>query len=213
MSILSRFPIINATLISSGLFFSGDVLCQFIEHKQKKDEKFNWEHPRSLKMGLYGLTVAGPVFHLWYTRALPYLCNRLPTPFHSSKIRLSLSKLVLDEVFFSPSVIVAFFSVMGYLEGHTVEEVKQKLRKEFVQTYLLDAAVWPPIQLVNFRYVPIMHQATVVNSCNVFWNAYLSYAQHSHVDLVGYLKKLSGKFSPSSQPPSAQLPSSESKSH
>ena len=35
---------------------------------------------------------------------------------------------------------------------------------------------WIPIQIVNFRYVPVRHQLNVVLITSVIWTAFLSFA-------------------------------------
>eukprot|EP01039_Chlorochromonas_danica_P003101 gene3101-3395_t len=41
-------------------------------------------------------------------------------------------------------------------------------------TYLTDCAVWPPLQLVNFTFVPLRFQFLYVNVANLAWNTFLS---------------------------------------
>jgi hypothetical protein len=45
----------------------------------------------------------------------------------------------------------------------------------YLMTYISDSIVWPPLQLINFSFVPVRYQFLYVNTCNLFWNAFLSY--------------------------------------
>ena len=45
----------------------------------------------------------------------------------------------------------------------------------YLMTYVSDSIVWPPLQLINFSFVPVRYQFLYVNTCNLFWNTFLSY--------------------------------------
>lgn len=87
-------------------------------------------------------------------------------------------KLAADCFLFDPAYLVLFFSTTNAMEGRTLGEIGAKLRADLPTTYLVDVAVWLPIQTVNFRWVPVVYQALFVQSCNIGWNAYLSFVQH-----------------------------------
>ena len=88
-------------------------------------------------------------------------------------------KLVADIIIFDPVYLAFFFSVTGLLEGKGLAQIEEKLRSSFAGTYLIDMAVWFPIQLLNFRFVPVQYQALFCQVCNVGWNAFLSFILHS----------------------------------
>lgn len=89
-------------------------------------------------------------------------------------------KLAMDTFLFDPLYLALFFSATGLMEGRRMGEIGQKLREDLATTWLVDMVVWTPIQTINFRYVPVLYQALVVQSCNIGWNAYLSFVQHRH---------------------------------
>ena len=41
-----------------------------------------------------------------------------------------------------------------------------------------DCAVWPPLMLINFLYVPPAYRVLYVNSATVAWNIFLSNVKH-----------------------------------
>jgi hypothetical protein len=89
-------------------------------------------------------------------------------------------KLFADCALFDPAYLALFFTTTGSLEGKSPREIWHKLRIDLLPTYIVDVAVWFPIQTINFRYVPVTYQPLVVQSCNIGWNAYLSFVQHDH---------------------------------
>lgn len=91
-------------------------------------------------------------------------------------------KLAADCFLFDPAYLALFFTTTNAMEGRQPEEIVKKLRTDLLPTYLVDIAVWLPIQTINFRWVPVVYQALFVQSCNIGWNAYLSFVQHNHTD-------------------------------
>lgn len=87
-------------------------------------------------------------------------------------------KLAMDTFVFDPAYLALFFTATSLMEGRSLAEVGRRLRTDLAPTWLVDIAVWTPIQTANFRFVPVLYQALVVQSCNIGWNAYLSFVQH-----------------------------------
>jgi hypothetical protein len=48
-------------------------------------------------------------------------------------------------------------------------------KEVYLTTYIADWVVWPPLQLVNFTFVPLRYQVLYVNVCNLMWNTFLSF--------------------------------------
>lgn len=47
-------------------------------------------------------------------------------------------------------------------------------KEVYVDTYLYDCIVWPPLQLINFTFIPLRFQFLFVNIGNIGWNTFLS---------------------------------------
>lgn len=50
----------------------------------------------------------------------------------------------------------------------------QHTKEVFWKTYMVDCAFWPPLQLINFTFVPVRFQFLFVNTVSLFWNTFLS---------------------------------------
>lgn len=63
-------------------------------------------------------------------------------------------------------------------KGLTWEDISRKswqhTKNVYVETYLTDCVVWPPLQLINFTFVPVRFQFLFVNFANLAWNTFLS---------------------------------------
>ena len=47
-------------------------------------------------------------------------------------------------------------------------------KEVYLSTYLADCVVWPPLQLINFTFIPLRFQFLYVNVANLAWNTFLS---------------------------------------
>lgn len=100
---------------------------------------------------LVGLLVRGPVVHYWY-QALERLFEYLKV--RKDDFMTAVKKMLVDQVFFSPLFNLAYFYVMGFLEGLSLEQIRANVRSDFGTVMSLNYRVWPFVILFNFRYVP-----------------------------------------------------------
>lgn len=128
-----------------------------------------------------------PLRHFF--QRFPRLGNRLRSPMLTVLERMPEAatrrvweiigfKLAADCFLFDPAYLALFFTTTNAMEGRGPAEIATKLKTDLLPTYLVDIAVWLPIQTINFRWVPVVYQALFVQSCNIGWNAYLSFVQH-----------------------------------
>ena len=54
------------------------------------------------------------------------------------------------------------------------DETVAHTKAVYVTTFIVDCIVWPPLQLINFTFVPLRYQVLYVNGCNLGWNCFLS---------------------------------------
>ncbi|RSH93113.1 hypothetical protein EHS25_007466 [Saitozyma podzolica] len=88
---------------------------------------------------------------------------------------LQLTKRVLaDQLVMAPIGMVIFTSSMGFMEGKTPFEIKQKFSDVFVPALLANWKVWPVIQAVNFSLMPLPYRVPFQSTCGIGWVLYLS---------------------------------------
>jgi protein Mpv17 len=61
---------------------------------------------------------------------------------------------------------------MAVLEGTSP---KAKLEANYVPALTANYMIWPFVQLVNFKFVPLQHRVLFVNLISIGWNCYLSF--------------------------------------
>jgi hypothetical protein len=91
---------------------------------------------------------------------------------------VTLAKVAADMIVFDPPYLSLFFSSTTLMSGGSVKDAKETIKKEFGHTYVIDLAVWVPVQLMNFRYIPVLYQPILVNTVNLGWNSYLSFVKN-----------------------------------
>lgn len=65
---------------------------------------------------------------------------------------------------------------MATMEGNSV---KDKLDKNYKTALTSNYMLWPFVQAVNFKVVPLEHRVLFVNVISIGWNCYLSYLNSS----------------------------------
>ena len=187
---LTKRPILTQCLSTSFLFAAGDVIAQQAVERERDADGSPMHNPyRTLRMAIYGGGVFGPLVVNWYKflqRAV-----RIPT---SPNLEI-VSRVALDQAFFTPVNLTLFFSSMATMEGvmgddgkqlGTRERVGKKLRDNWLQGLRANWTVWPGVQLVNFKFVPLEHRLLVVNLVSLGGFRFLSFFLSLVVVCIGW---------------------------
>ncbi|XP_065342999.1 mpv17-like protein 2 isoform X1 [Cloeon dipterum] len=169
-----KWLFLTNTITSGGLLAIGDGLQQSIERKSAISNKYDWA--RTGRMFLVGLA-CGPPHHYWYV-----WLDKVLKPHQVWK------KILADQLIAAPFFAAFFFYGMGSLENKTPAEVTTEFRSKFPTVYAFDWFFWPPIQYVNFHYVPSRFRVLYVNGATVVWDVFLSYMKH-HDQVMKNLQK------------------------
>eukprot|EP00179_Madagascaria_erythrocladioides_P018481 CAMPEP_0198340950 /NCGR_PEP_ID=MMETSP1450-20131203/46050_1 /TAXON_ID=753684 ORGANISM="Madagascaria erythrocladiodes, Strain CCMP3234" /NCGR_SAMPLE_ID=MMETSP1450 /ASSEMBLY_ACC=CAM_ASM_001115 /LENGTH=196 /DNA_ID=CAMNT_0044045945 /DNA_START=57 /DNA_END=644 /DNA_ORIENTATION=+ len=168
---MDKHPLRTNCLSGAALWFSGDMVAQRVF--EKPADGHNWRRTASLTT--FGLALAGPIYSWWY----PFLDGRTQHVLaRHGMMRFVALKIAADQLVFEPPFLALFFFSTGLMQGDSVSTVARRIKQDGVSTYLVDCCVWPAAQFVNFRYVPVMYQALVVNGVSVGWTTFLSWFSH-----------------------------------
>ncbi|MCJ1403657.1 Protein required for ethanol metabolism [Xylographa trunciseda] len=159
---LASRPLLTQSITTAVLFATGDVLAQQAVEDVGLD-KHNLA--RTGRMALYGGAVFGPAATTWY-KVLQSRIN------FRSQTGTIVARVLADQTIFASTNLFVFLSTMAVLEG---SDPKAKLKSTYVEALKKNWMVWPGVQFVNFRYVPLEHRVMVVNVVSIGWNCYLSY--------------------------------------
>ncbi len=97
------------------------------------------------------------------------------SPRVSHPLKATVAKVALDQTAFAPLFNGLFISVLGAMQGKTVPQVGEKLKREYKDVIITNWKLWPAVQMVNFFVVPFNLRPLVAGVVALFWNTYLSW--------------------------------------
>jgi len=127
-----------------------------------------FDFERLTRFMAYGFMMA-PVQFKWFQ----FLSKAFPIT-KSSGLGPAMKMVAFDQLIFAPVGIACFFTVMTVAEGGGRRAVTHKLRDMYLPTLKANFMVWPLVQIINFRLMPIQFQLPFVSTIGIAWTAYLS---------------------------------------
>ncbi|KKA30169.1 hypothetical protein TD95_001180 [Thielaviopsis punctulata] len=186
---LAARPILTQAVTTSILFATGDVTAQLFIEPKKEGEKTGYDFARTGRMALYGggefiiaiglifvfflsnpppppkTVVFGPCAATWYK----FLSKNVVLPNSNAQMA---ARVLCDQGIFAPVFIGVFLSSMAVLEGN---DPKEKLANGYRGALTSNYYLWPAVQVVNFKFVPLQHRLLFTNVISIGWNGYLSF--------------------------------------
>ncbi|KAI1467655.1 Mpv17/PMP22 family protein [Daldinia caldariorum] len=133
-----------------------------------KDLPPPFDFERLTRFMAYGFVMA-PLQYKWFS----FLSRAFPIT-KTSAFAPAMKRVILDQLIFAPFGIACFFTTMTLAEGGGRREVAQKLRDMYIPTLKANYMVWPAVQVINFRLMPVQFQLPFVSTVGIAWTAYLS---------------------------------------
>ncbi|KAL5357028.1 hypothetical protein BJX96DRAFT_135472 [Aspergillus floccosus] len=135
-------------------------------HARNLPPPFDFE--RLTRFMSYGFFMA-PVQFQWFG----FLSRTFPLTKKNPTIP-ALKRVAFDQLIFAPFGLVCFFTFMTIAEGGGRRALTRKLQDVYLPTLKANFVLWPAVQILNFRVVPIQFQIPFVSSVGIAWTAYLS---------------------------------------
>lgn len=162
-SLLQKSPLLTKSITSFILWSAGDAISQNIDESNKNKP---FDYFRTFKMSCFGALVFTPLAHVWY----PFLATTFP----GASASALLCKVGLDQTVFAFSFLSSVFVYTSVTDGKSLEFGVKKAKDNILDTLKANWMVWPAVQLVNFKFVPIPYQILVVNMVSIPWNTYVT---------------------------------------
>ncbi len=70
----------------------------------------------------------------------------------------SMKRVAFDQLIFAPFGLACFFTAMTVAEGGGKRAVYHKMRDMYVPTLKANYVLWPAVQVINFRLMPVQFQ-------------------------------------------------------
>ncbi|XP_053602470.1 mpv17-like protein 2 [Plodia interpunctella] len=156
------------SITSGGCMSLGDLIQQEIEY-EAKILPFRYDWARVARMFIVG-TLMGPLHHFYYTQ--------LDKIFPQCNLKTVAIKILCDQAFASPATIIFFFYGMGVLEEKSFSKSTEEIVQKFKYVYLGDCLFWPPVQFINFYFLPTQYRVFYINVATMVFNVFLSYMKH-----------------------------------
>ncbi|KAJ4297004.1 Protein required for ethanol metabolism [Collariella sp. IMI 366227] len=163
---LAARPLLTQAVTTSILFAVGDITAQQLVEKKGAEKH---DLARTGRMALYGGTIFGPAAATWFKVLQRHVNLR-------SANATILARVACDQGLFAPTFIGVFLSSMAVLEGTSP---KEKLERNYTNALTANWMIWPFVQMVNFKLVPLQHRLLFVNVISIGWNCYLSFLNSS----------------------------------
>ncbi|XP_043262221.1 mpv17-like protein 2 isoform X1 [Colletes gigas] len=145
------------------------IIAASLEDDTESTEMYVHDYVRTKNMTTVGL-VQGPFHHWFYI----FLDKVLPGRNALSVIK----KTCLDQTIASPTCLGIFFVGLGILEHRKIEEICEELEVKLYDTWKIDCCFWPPMQCVNFFFIPFRYRVLYTNFMTMIYDIFLSYMKY-----------------------------------
>ncbi|KIW99695.1 uncharacterized protein Z518_11108 [Rhinocladiella mackenziei CBS 650.93] len=170
------------TSIDSRSFISSGVELEDLNEKPARlsptlsprypgPQPFDFE--RLTRFMAYGFLMA-PIQFVWFA----HLTKWFPITSKSGTVP-ALKRVAMDQLIFAPIGLSAFFTFMTVAEGGGRPDIIKKFQDVYVPTLRANYILWPAVQILNFRVMPLQFQIPFVSAVGIAWTAYLSLANSS----------------------------------
>jgi len=113
-----------------------------------------FDFERLTRFMAYGFLMA-PVQFKWFS----FLSRAFPiTKGASGAFGQALKRVACDQLIFSPVGLAAFFTYMTITEGGGRKALAKKFNQVYVPSLKSNYMLWPAVQVLNFRVVPLQFQ-------------------------------------------------------
>ena len=169
---LEKKPVKTKAVTAACIQTCSDIVAQRISGSKRLDLR------RTGLMTLFGLVWAGPSLHYWQKFLDKVFSGR------QQSLRLVLEKACFDQSVYGPCANVAMMTFITLLiEGKSIQQLKDKIRKQFVAVQLNAWKIWPVASVLNYSLVPPNLRVLFMNCVGFAWSTFLIYNSSQKKDI------------------------------
>ncbi|XP_070581168.1 mpv17-like protein [Ptychodera flava] len=167
MTVLSR--LLKSNLLKNALF-AGTIFwaSEITQQTLVGDDKYDFGH--ITRVALTGLLFYGPFCYGFY--------RILDKTWPGVARQTILKKLALDQAIAGPVSIAGFYVGMSILERK--EDIFREAKQKTLPSWGACLIFWPPIQIINFKYVPPQYRVVYVSVLTYVWANFLCFMKERH---------------------------------
>nr|CAH7712927.1 unnamed protein product [Callosobruchus chinensis]CAH7714955.1 unnamed protein product [Callosobruchus chinensis] len=156
---LEKHPLIANSIIYGTLCTAAELSQQTLTKKVISEVPRPIEYDIVGRYSIYGTFVGGPVLSVWY-RFLDKICP-------GTAPKILVKKLLVDQFFFTPQLLVLFYVTMSLMERK--QDLLEECKSKFPKTFQTSCLFWLPAQTVNFAVIPSVYRVTYISCCSFAW--------------------------------------------
>ncbi|XP_050675275.1 mpv17-like protein 2 isoform X1 [Leptidea sinapis] len=154
--------------ISVTLSSLGDIMEQTYELYTEELPEYDFK--RTKHMAFSGAAL-GVLCHHWYKVLDKFIVGKTTD--------MVIKKFALDQLIFSPIMIVTLFGSLALLEENPLQNFKEEVTHKFTTLYKAEWMVWPPAQIINFYFLPTRFRVLYDNTISLGYDVYTSQVKHN----------------------------------
>lgn len=165
-------PVVTKMFTGTLLWGLGDAVAQVVPAAavDSRLTTLDYDLTRTGRACLFGFAIHAPASHLHFN-FLEWMTVKAGV----TGLKIPVFKAFMEQfVYWSWFSNGMYHGAMGAMQGRTPEQIYNRLADVLWETQKAQWVFWIPIQLLNFRFVPVRHQLNVVLLTSVVWTALLS---------------------------------------
>ena len=161
-------PLLTKSVTAGVILGAADLAGQAVQDKISGDET-EIDIARTARFAFFGLVLQAPWNHFYYQ----LLDGSIP-PTAEPWTSTTAIKTVIDQFVQAPIFTVIIFAFLGFLEGKSVEAIKNQLDEDYKDTMVANWKLWVPATVINIAFVPPILRVLYLNCVFFFWSIFLS---------------------------------------
>ncbi|PRP77002.1 hypothetical protein PROFUN_14691 [Planoprotostelium fungivorum] len=156
---LETHPLLNKVVTFTLLMGAGDAVAQM-----SGDDEWSWS--RFFRMTSLAAFFSAPILHLYFK-----VLDKVIVGKSSAAV---FQKLAIDQFAFAPINLAGFMTLLGFIEGGSLEKGIEKVKKDYWPTMKANWVLWPAANFINFKFISPQHRLLYVSCISFVWNIYFS---------------------------------------
>lgn len=94
---------------------------------------------------------------------------------YASRILSLVTKVVVNQLCFTPVFNSYFFGMQSFLAGDSMAEVWERIRRTVPVSFVNSLKLWPAVTAFSFTFIPLEYRSIFAGVIAVGWQTYLSF--------------------------------------